>query len=85
MIHFVTIILLPNTYFSSNFIIYDFDTDQANCYNYVFATVENETDASTYTPSVSLDRDLGGLEYNARYLYGTIIGQDGPLRPGRYD
>jgi hypothetical protein len=25
------------------------------------------------------------LEYNARILCGTIVGEDGPLRPGRYD
>ncbi len=85
MIMFATIIMLPNTSFTSNFIIFDFDTDQTNGYNYAFATMENETNSSTSSPSVSLNRGPGSIEYNARYLCGTIIGQDGPLRPGRYN
>ena len=54
--------------------------------SYAFATLKSETDASTSSSSVNMD--TGGpesIEYNARYFCGTIVGQDGPLRPGRYN
>lgn len=42
----------------------------------------------TSPASTSLSTTVTGperLEYTARFLCGTIIGQDGPLRPGRYN
>jgi hypothetical protein len=85
MIVLVTIILLPNILVTSNFNIIDFYTDQARNLNYVFASLENETNSSTSSISTNLDSGPGSLEYNARYLCGTIVGEDGPLRPGRYN
>ena len=85
MIVLVTIILLPNILVTSNLNIIDFYTDQARNLNYVFASLGNETNSSTSSISTNLDSGPGSLEYNARYLCGTIVGEDGPLRPGRYN
>lgn len=85
MIMLATIILLPNTLVTSNLNIFDFYTDQATNYNYAFASIENETNSSTSSTSSNLDSSPGSLEYNARYFCGTIVGEDGPLRPGRYN
>ncbi|MGI0042862.1 MAG: hypothetical protein ACRD47_04045, partial [Nitrososphaeraceae archaeon] len=85
MIVLATIILLPNTLVTSNLNIIDFYTDQARNPNYVFASLENKTNSSTSSTSTNLDSGPGSLEYNARYLCGTIVGEDGPLRPGRYN
>ena len=35
--------------------------------------------------SVEASTEPNSLEYSARFLCGTIVGEDGPLRPGRYD
>ncbi len=85
MIVLATIILLPNILVTSNLNIIDFYTDQARNPNYVIASLENETNSSTSSISTTLDSGPGSLEYNARYLCGTIVGEDGPLRPGRYN
>lgn len=85
MIILATIILLPNTLVTSNLNIIDFYTDQVPTYNYAFASIENETNSSTSSTSSNLDSSPGSLEYNARYFCGTIVGEDGPLRPGRYN
>ena len=85
MIMLATIILLPNTLVTSNLNIIDFYTDQAPTYNYAFASIENETNSSISSTSSNLDSSPGSLEYNARYFCGTIVGEDGPLRPGRYN
>ena len=85
MIMLATIILLPNTLVTRNLSIIDFYTDQAPTYNYAFASIENETNSSTFSTSSNLDSNPGSLEYNARYFCGTIVGEDGPLRPGRYN
>jgi hypothetical protein len=37
------------------------------------------SDSSTNIPSRS-----NSIEYNARILCGTIVGEEGPLRPGHY-
>lgn len=41
----------------------------------------------TLSPSSnsSIETGSNSLEYSARFLCGTIVGEDGPLRPGRYD
>jgi hypothetical protein len=80
----VSIILLPTTFviFTVNF--GDFHADQGKRHNYVFATLTNETNSLTST-SASLDTGAESIEYNARYFCGTIGGEDGPLRPGRYN
>ena len=80
-----TIILLPNTLVTSNLNIIDFYTDQAPTYNFAFASIGNETNSSTSSTSSNLDSSPGSLEYNARYFCGTIVSEDGPLRPGRYN
>ena len=85
MIILATIILLPNILVTSNLNIIDFYTDQAPTYNYAFASIENETNSSTSSTSSNLDSSPGSLESNARYFCGTIVGEDGPLRPGRYN
>lgn len=81
MIILATIILLPNILVTSNLNIIDFYTDQAPTYNYAFASIRDETNST----SSNLDSNPGSLEYNARYFCGTIVGEDGPLRPGRYN
>ena len=81
-----TILLLPSTFLINTINITEFNYDKGSKHNYAFATLESETNASTSSSSVNLD--TGGpesIEYNARYLCGTIVGQDGPLRPGRYN
>jgi hypothetical protein len=81
----VSIILLPTTFviFTVNF--GDFHADQGKRHNYVFATLTNETNSLTSSTSASLDTGAESIEYNARYFCGTIVGEDGPLRPGRYN
>jgi hypothetical protein len=81
----VSIILLPNTFVVSTFNLVDFYPDQGRRYNYAFATLDSETNALTSSTSADLDNSPGSIEYNARYFCGTIVGQDGPLRPGRYN
>ena len=44
------------------------------------ATLSLLSNSSIKTPPRS-----NSLEYTARVLCGTIVGEDGPLRPGRYD
>lgn len=70
------IILLPGTFVLNAFHFPESDA---------FATQDNETNSSTFSTTASLDTGPQSLEYNARYLCGTIVGQDGPLRPGRYN
>jgi hypothetical protein len=36
-------------------------------------------------PNTFVVSTFGSIEYNARFFCGTIVGQDGPLRPGRYN
>ena len=79
------IILLPNTFLISSFNTTELITGQGSKHSYAFATLENETSASTSSSSVNMDTAPGSIEYNARYFCGTIVGQDGPLRPGRYN
>jgi hypothetical protein len=85
MVILVSIILLPNTFVVITFNFADFYTDQARRYNYAFATLDSETNSLTSSTSANLDTGPGSIEYNARYFCGTIVGQDGPLRPGRYN
>jgi hypothetical protein len=35
--------------------------------------------------SIEASSGSNSLEYSARFFCGTIVGEDGPLRPGRYD
>ena len=35
--------------------------------------------------SIEASSGSNSLEYSARFLCGTIVGEEGPLRPGRYD
>lgn len=81
----VSIILLPNTFVVSTFNFVDLYTDQGRSHNYAFATLDSETNLLTTSTSADLDTGPGSIEYNARYFCGTIVGQDGPLRPGRYN
>lgn len=81
----VSIILLPNTFVVSTFNFVDLYTDQGRNHNYAFATLDSETNSLTTSTSADLDTGPGSIEYNARYFCGTIVGQDGPLRPGRYN
>ncbi len=63
--------------------------------NVVFASPEtasslsngnlNVTLSSLSNSSAKIASRSNSLEYNARVLCGTIVGEDGPLRPGRYD
>jgi hypothetical protein len=63
--------------------------------NVVFASPETASSLSngnlnvTLSPlsnsSAKIASRSNSLEYNARVLCGTIIGEDGPLRPGRYN
>jgi hypothetical protein len=79
------IILLPNTFLISSFNITELDTGHGSKHSYAFATLENETSASTSSSLVKMGTAPESIEYNARYFCGTIVGQDGPLRPGRYN
>jgi hypothetical protein len=78
------IILLPNTFLKSSFNTTELNTGHGSKQSYAFATLENETGAST-SSSFNMGTALESIEYNARYFCGTIVGQDGPLRPGRYN
>ena len=63
--------------------------------NVVFASPETASSLSngnlnvTLSPlsnsSAKIASRSNSLEYNARILCGTIVGEDGPLRPGRYN
>lgn len=63
--------------------------------NVVFASPETSSSLSngnlnvTLSPlsnsSAKIASRSNSLEYNARVLCGTIVGEDGPLRPGRYN
>jgi hypothetical protein len=63
--------------------------------NVVFASPEtasslsngnlNVTLSSLSNSSAKIASRSNSLEYNARVLCGTIVGEDGPLRPGRYN
>jgi hypothetical protein len=63
--------------------------------NVVFASPETASSLSngnlnvTLSPlsnsSAKIASRSNSLEYNARVLCGTIVGEDGPLRPGRYN
>lgn len=70
----------------------------SNNNNNAFATLENASlpsssssidDSKNVSSSPSsLSTTAAGpdrLEYTARYICGTIVGEDGPLRPGRYN
>ena len=85
MLILVSFILLPNTFIVSTFNLTDLYTDQPRRHNYAFATLDSETNSLTSSTSANLDTGPGSIEYNARYFCGTIVGQDGPLRPGRYN
>ena len=74
----VSIILLSNT---AAAILFSFPESQQASINHAFATLGNDTSSITG----SLDTGPQSLEYNARYVCGVIIGEDGPLRPGRYN
>ena len=76
----IGIILLSNTAISISF---TFPESQQATINQAFATLGNETSTSSIT--ASLDTGPQSLEYNARYVCGVIVGEDGPLRPGRYN
>jgi len=81
----VIIILLPNTFVIFTFSFSNFYADQGKSDNYAFATLANETNPITSSTSAILGTGAESLEYNARYFCGTIVGEDGPLRPGRYN
>jgi hypothetical protein len=75
---------------SNNFSTYDLHKD-----NEVFASSENSSSLATdnSNPNLSSLLDSSGntpsrsnsIEYNARILCGTIVGEEGPLRPGHYN
>jgi hypothetical protein len=76
----VSIILLSNTFVA---ITFSFPNSEQASVSRVFATLDNETSTSSFT--ANLDTGPQSLEYTARYFCGTIIGQNGPLRPGHYN
>lgn len=82
---FVSIILLLNTMIVCTINLTYLEIGPTNRYNYAFATSESEANSTTSATSVNLDAGPGSLEYNARYFCGTIVGEVGPLRPGRYN
>lgn len=45
----------------------------------------NITLSPSSNSSIETSTGSNSLEYSARFLCGTIVGEDGPLRPGRYD
>ena len=45
----------------------------------------NITLSPSSNSSIETSTGSSSLEYSARFLCGTIVGEDGPLRPGRYD
>ena len=45
----------------------------------------NITLSPSSNSSIEASTGSNSLEYSARFLCGTIVGEDGPLRPGRYD
>lgn len=77
--------MLSNTFVIYTFSFSDFNADQGKRHTYAFATLANETNSLTSSISTNPDTGAGSIEYNARYFCGTIVGQDGPLRPGRYN
>jgi hypothetical protein len=72
---------------SNNFAAYDI-------HNEVFASSDNSSSLATDNSNVNLsslsDSSINipsrsnSIEYNARILCGTIVGEEGPLRPGHY-
>ena len=85
MIILVSIVLLQIVFVVSTFNFTGLHTDQAQSHSYAFATMDSETNSLTSSTSADLDTGPESIEYNARYFCGTIVGQDGPLRPGRYN
>ena len=85
MLVLVSIILIPNTFVVSTINFTGLNTDQARRHIYAFATLDKETNSSPPSTSAILDSGPGSIEYNARYFCGTIVGENGPLRPGRYN
>ena len=76
---------------SDNFSAYDSHKD-----NEVFASSENSSSLASNNSDVNISSSLmdstsnipsssNSIEYNARILCGTIVGEEGPLRPGHYD
>jgi hypothetical protein len=75
---------------SNNFATYDIHRN-----NMVFASSENSSSLATNNSNVNLSSLLdsstkipsrsNSIEYNARILCGTIVGEEGPLRPGHYN
>ena len=73
---------------SNNFAAYDI-------HNEVFASSDNSSSLATDNSNVNLsslsDSSINipsrsnSIEYNARILCGTIVGEEGPLRPGHYN
>jgi hypothetical protein len=63
--------------------------------NMVFASSDNSSSLTTNSSNVNLSSSLdssanipsrsNSIEYNARILCGTIVGEEGPLRPGHYN
>ena len=43
------------------------------------------SNTSLSNSSIEASSGSNSLEYSARFLCGTIVGEEGPLRPGRYD
>jgi hypothetical protein len=74
----------------NNFAAYDIHRS-----NEVFASSDNSSSSATNNSSVNLSSVLdssanirsrsNSIEYNARILCGTIVGEEGPLRPGHYN
>lgn len=94
LIVFAVVILVPDT--SLYYVLIDFenmiiesiggedvsDYSGNNNIDYSFATMEDRSPPSS---SLLTENRADRLEYNVRYFCGTITGQDGPLRPGRYN
>jgi hypothetical protein len=75
---------------SNNFATHDIHRN-----NEAFASSENSSSLATNNSNVNLSPLLdspaeipsrsNSIEYNARILCGTIVGEEGPLRPGHYN
>jgi hypothetical protein len=48
-------------------------------------SANGSSNTSLSNSSIEASSGSNSLEYSARFLCGTIVGEEGPLRPGRYD
>jgi hypothetical protein len=69
-----------HNFYKNNIVFASSDTTSSLSNGNTSATIPLLSNSSIETPPRS-----NSLEYTARVLCGTIVGEDGPLRPGRYN